>query len=123
MGYNVISYGYTLELFDNMLPLHLQAPREIARTLARRVKLLRLERGWTQQETAERAGLALATYRRFERTGRISLERLLKLAVVLDAHGDFEHLFTTAPARSLVELEQRSKGPSRKRGKRSDAQT
>jgi len=107
----------------NMLPLELQSPREVARALARRVKVLRLERGWTQQETAERAGLTVATYRRFERTGRISLERLLKLAVILDARGGFEHLFVAAPARSLAELEQRSQQRSRKRGKRSDAQT
>lgn len=106
-----------------MLPSAIQSPREIARTLARRVKVLRLERGWTQQETAERAGLALATYRVFERTGRISLERLLKLAVILDARGGFEHLFVAPPARSLAELEQRSQRPSRKRGKRSDAKT
>lgn len=106
-----------------MLPFEIQSPREVARALARRVKVLRLERGWTQQETAERAGLALATYRRFERTGRISLERLLKLAVILDARGGFEHLFAPAPARSLAELERRSHQPSRKRGKRSDAQT
>ncbi len=106
-----------------MLPLYLQSPREIARSLARRVKMLRLERGWTQQETSGRAGLALATYQRFERTGNISLERLLKLAVILDAQGGFEQLFIAAPARSLAELEQRSEQSSRKRGKRSDAQT
>jgi transcriptional regulator with XRE-family HTH domain len=106
-----------------MLPLDVQSPREVSRTLARRVKALRLERGWTQAETAERAGIALTTYRLFERTGRISLERLLKLAVVLDARGGFEHLFAPAPARSLAELERRIQPPSRKRGKRSDAQT
>jgi transcriptional regulator with XRE-family HTH domain len=106
-----------------MLPFELQTPRDIARTLAGRAKELRLEREWTQQEIAERAGLALATYQRFERTGRISLERLLKLAVVLDARGGFEHLFVAAPARSLAELEQRLERPSRRRGKRSDAQT
>lgn len=104
-----------------MLPAELQPPRELARTLARRVKTLRLERGWTQQETADRAGLTLATYRRFERTGRISLERLLKLAVVLDALRGFDHLFVSRPAASLAELEQRAQRP-RKRGKRSDAQ-
>ena len=110
-------------VYDKMLPFEIQSQREIARALARRVKVLRLERGWTQQETAERAGLALATYRRFERSGRISLDRLLKLAVILNARGDFERLFVAAPAKSLAELEQRSLQPSRKRGKRSDAKT
>lgn len=105
-----------------MLPPDLQSPRELARTLAGRVRALRLERGWTQQETAERAGLTLATYRRFERTGRISLERLLKLAVVLDSRGGFDHLFVAGPAGSMAELEQRVQRPARKRGRRSDAQ-
>ena len=90
--------------------------------LARRVKALRLERGWTQQETAERAGLALPTYRVFERSGHISLERLLKLAVVLDARAGFDHLFSPGPAQSLADLERRAERSSRKRGKRSDAQ-
>jgi len=42
-----------------MLPLTLQTPREIALELARRVKLLRLDREWTQEELANRAGIAL----------------------------------------------------------------
>lgn len=103
-----------------MLPLELQTPAEIARMLAGRVEALRLERGWTQLETAERAGIALATYRRFERTGQISLERLVKLAVVLDAQAGFQGLFALPPARSLAELERQSR-PARKRGRRSDA--
>lgn len=103
-----------------MLPFEVRGPREIADLLAGRVKALRLERGWTQQELADRSGIALATYRRFERTGRISLERLLKLAVILDAQGGFENLFTLPPARSLSDLEEEDR-PTRKRGKRSDA--
>ena len=104
-----------------MLAVYLQTPRDIGLTLARRVKALRLERSWTQEELAERAAITLATYRRFERTGRISLERLLKLAVVLDARSGFDHLFVAGPATSLAELEQRARRPARKRGRRSDA--
>lgn len=90
--------------------------------LAERVKTLRIDRGWTQEELAERAGLRLATYRRFERTGHVSLERLLKLTVVLDARAGFERLFVRSPASSLAELEQRSERQARKRGKRRNAQ-
>jgi transcriptional regulator with XRE-family HTH domain len=103
-----------------MLPIELRSPREVAELLARRVKALRLQRGWTQQEIADRSGIALATYRQFERSGRISLERLLKLAVILDAQASFDNLFTLPPARSLSELEDEDR-PTRKRGKRSDA--
>jgi len=105
-----------------MLPIELRSPREVARMLADRVKARRLERGWTQREIAERSGIALATYRRFERTGRIALERLLKLALILDAQAGFEKLFEPPPARSLAELEQREQQQARKRGRRSDAQ-
>lgn len=105
-----------------MLPHELQSSAEIARTIARRVKELRLDNGWTQQEAAERAGVALATYRQFERTGRISLERLLKLAVILDARTGFEHLFVRPRALSLVELEKQAEKQARKRGRRRDAE-
>jgi transcriptional regulator with XRE-family HTH domain len=106
-----------------MLPIELQTPLDIRRALARRVKVLRLERGWTQQEVAGRAGLALATYRIFERSGRISLDRLLKLALIFEALSGFDQLFALKPIRSLAELEQREERSSRKRGKRSDAKT
>jgi transcriptional regulator with XRE-family HTH domain len=104
-----------------MLPFILQHPREMARDLAQRVKALRLDREWTQEELAARAGIALATYQQFERTGRISLERLLKLAVVLDARQGFEGLFPRAPIDSIEELELLAGNPSRRRGRRSDA--
>ena len=106
-----------MHIGDNMLPFELRSPREFAQLLADRVKRLRLERGWSQREIADRSGIALATYRRFERSGRISLERLLKLAVILDAQADFDGLFAPPPARSLSELEQREARPTRKRGK------
>ena len=104
-----------------MLPLNIQTSPEIARELARRVKARRLERTWTQEELADRAGLSLETYRVFERTGGISLQRFLSLAIVLNTTAALEDLFAAPLARSLDELERRQSGPSRKRGKRSDA--
>ncbi|MEO8944992.1 MAG: helix-turn-helix transcriptional regulator [Gemmatimonadaceae bacterium] len=91
-----------------MLPFTLQTSRELIRTIAGRVRALRLDRGWTQREIAARAGIAFETYRAFERTGSISLERLMKLAVVLDARTELEQLFRPAPAQSLDELERLS---------------
>jgi transcriptional regulator with XRE-family HTH domain len=104
-----------------MLPLELQTPRELAVTLAGRVKALRLYREWTQRETAERSGITLATYRRFERTGDISLHRLMRIVVVLGAYHGFDQLFSVPPARSIKELERLSASRSRKRGKRRHA--
>jgi transcriptional regulator with XRE-family HTH domain len=104
-----------------MLPIELQTPREMALLLAGRVKGLRLDRGWTQQELAARAGIALPTYRRFERTGSISLARLLMLSVILEARAGFDQLFVRPPARSLAELEELTNRHTRKRGKRREA--
>jgi transcriptional regulator with XRE-family HTH domain len=104
-----------------MLPLILKTPQEIALELAQRVKKLRLDRVWTQEELAGRAGIALATYQYFERSGRISLERLLKLALVLDARDGFEGLFSSPELDSLEELERLSESHTRRRGRRSDA--
>ncbi|HEX6746677.1 MAG TPA: helix-turn-helix transcriptional regulator [Longimicrobium sp.] len=106
-----------------MFPIELQTPGEIARSLAERVRALRLQRGWTQQELAARAGLTLATYRRFERTGRIALERLLRIAAILDARGGFDQLFALPAAQSLAELAARSRQRPRKRGRRLHADT
>lgn len=83
-----------------------------------RARALRIARGWTQEELAERAGVALDTLRRFERTGQIALERLVKLAVVLDAVRPLGELFAPPPAATLAELERpvrpRQRAPRRR---------
>ena len=101
-----------------MLPFILMSQRDLAQSIAGRVRALRLEREWTQQELAARAGLTLATYRQFERTGRISLERLLKLAVTLDAQDGVAQLFAAGPASSLAEMERLGDQRARQRGRR-----
>ena len=103
-----------------MLPIELRTSAEIARLLAARVRELRLQRRWTQLEMAERAGVTLATYRRFEHTGRIALERLLRIALALDALAGFDELFARPSAQSLAELAERTQ-PTRKRGRRNRA--
>lgn len=78
--------------------------------------MLRIGLGWTQAELARRAGIALATLRRFEREGQISLERLVKIASVLHALDAFEGLFQPPRASSLAEIEARQ--TKRQRGRR-----
>jgi transcriptional regulator with XRE-family HTH domain len=103
-----------------MLPVELKTPKEVTTALAGRVRTRRLEREWTQEELAQRAGMTVATFRRFERTGLISLDRLVRIALVLDALPQFEALFRQAPVTTLAELE---KQRGRRRGKRRDAKT
>jgi HTH-type transcriptional regulator / antitoxin HipB len=96
--------------------LTLQGPSDIAKTLAARAKALRLLRGWTQATLAERAGVTAASYRRFETTGKASLELVLKVAHALARLEEFDQLFQPSSARSIEELEQRNVKPTRKRG-------
>lgn len=61
-----------------------QTPETVSMKLARRVKMLRLERNLTQQAFAKHAGMGYDAYRRFENTGEITLKNLLLCEVVLD---------------------------------------
>jgi transcriptional regulator with XRE-family HTH domain len=100
----------------NAAKLTLTGPADMARILAGRAKALRLLRGWTQNTLAERAGVTAASYRRFEITGKASLELVLKVAHTLAHLEEFDQLLQPPPAQSIEELEQRTAKPTRKRG-------
>jgi transcriptional regulator with XRE-family HTH domain len=95
----------------------LQTPERIGKTLAARVKALRLARGWKQVTLARRSGVSLASLRRFEESGKVSLENLLELAFALNRLDDFDALLQPPPASSIAELEAAEKRPARKRGR------
>ena len=95
----------------------IKTPRETRQTLAARLRALRLARGWRQATLAERSGVSLASLRRFETSGKVSLESLLKLAFALDRLDDFDGLLLPPPAASIAELEAAEKRPARRRGR------
>jgi transcriptional regulator with XRE-family HTH domain len=47
----------------------------------------------SQAEMAERSGVSLGSLKRFESTGKISLESLLKLAHLMNRLSDFDNVF------------------------------
>lgn len=91
-----------------------KTPQQILKSIASRVRLLRLERGWSQQEIAIRTAIRLGTYQVFERTGKISLERLFRIAVALQRTKEIEDIFKPLPIQSIKELLPK---PQRQRGK------
>jgi len=95
----------------------LETPETVGRALADRVKALRLARGWKQITLADRSGVSLASLRRFEESGRVSLHSLLSLAFALNRLDDFAALLQPPPASSLAELEAAEKRPARRRGR------
>ena len=70
--------------------LSLRSHAELAVALATRIRARRLQRGRTQAELAARAGLKQPTYVLFERTGQISLLRLIKVLEILDLLEEFD---------------------------------
>lgn len=68
-------------------------PREISLELAEKFQKLRKDSGMSQIEFAERSGVSLGSLKRFERTGKISLESLLRLSHLLGRSKEFQSLF------------------------------
>ena len=87
-----------------MILLDTITPQGMLLDVAARVKQRRLELNLTQEGLAERAGMKLPTYRKFERTGCIALEKLLMIAFALDSLRDFEAIFATRKFESLDEV-------------------
>jgi transcriptional regulator with XRE-family HTH domain len=99
---------------DNILSFIEDSPEKILSGIAARVKQQRLTIKLTQAELSKRAGLPLATYRRFERTGEISLRSLIMLAIVLSETENFSKLFSSEKYSSIDDLLE--KNNTRKRG-------
>lgn len=108
-----------MDIIDNILLFDNISPEGKAKVLAERTKARRLEMNLTQEGLSARSGLPLATYRRFERTGKISLDGLLHIAYALDALNDFDQVFAAHKYATLDEALGVSQ-KSRKRGKRNE---
>ena len=83
-----------LVYLDNILSImFLKLPSEVIQDIAIKVRDLRKTKKLSQEELAEKSGVSFWSIKRFESTGKISLESLLKVAFALDSLGDFEKLF------------------------------
>lgn len=92
-------------------------PKELCMELAKRLTAIRLQKTWTRELLAKKANINVHTLKRFERSGQISLARLIAIAEVLDHLHEIEKLFKP---RQRVDVEnwQPMTQKIRKRGKR-----
>ncbi len=67
-----------------------KTPGSVAKELAVRLKKHRSLAGLTQVQLAKQSGVSYASLKRFETTGLISLESLLKIIAVLGRLDDFD---------------------------------
>lgn len=98
-------------------PDPLRTPTDVASDLASRVRALRLARNWKRDTLAARAGVSAASLKRFERTGKVSLEALLKLCDALERLDELDRILQPAAVRSMKELEQLAEERRPKRGR------
>ena len=71
--------------------------------LASRFKVYRKKRKLTQLQLADRSGVPYGTIKRFERSGRISLDSLWLLAIAVGCDDQLDNLFS-APALTADDL-------------------
>lgn len=101
-----------------MIPLNILTPLEFLIQIAQNAKAKRLSLNLSQQNLSLRSGVSLGSIKRFERTGKISLESLLKLALVLKSLESFNSLFAKDSLQSLPSLDAILKQIPRKRGRK-----
>jgi transcriptional regulator with XRE-family HTH domain len=87
------------------LALNIDTPSEMQDRVRAAARRRRLALGLTQRDLATRSGVPLATLKRFEQKGQISLAGLLALADALEALAGFGALFPDVEAARLEDLD------------------
>ena len=70
-----------------------KVPSQVQLELANRFRETRRNKKISQSQLANKSGVSLGSIKRFEQTGQISLESLLKLAHLFDRLSDFDAIF------------------------------
>ena len=101
---------------SNIIQINERSASDVCQLIASRVRSRRLELNLTQSGLAARAGVNIETYRKFERTGEISLQNLVKLGKAFNMTNDFELFFSQKLYESLDDV--LADNILRKRGKK-----
>ena len=75
-----------------MLNINIHTPSSILELLREKYKQKRLLLNLTQRGLAIRSGVSLGSVKRFESSGKVSLESLLKVSLVLECLDDFNNI-------------------------------
>lgn len=101
-----------------MISINMIVPQEMQKVIAQQARDRRLELNLSQKTLSEKSGVSYGSLKKFEQTGQISLESLLKLAVVLGSMDNFKGLFVPAPATGALSLDELIEAEKRKRGRK-----
>lgn len=102
-----------------MLSININTADSVMLTLKENFKNRRLSFDLTQEGLANKSGVSLGSLKRFETSGQISLESLLKLAVILECLDDFLHIAqeNKQTINSIDELLEKKESVKKQRGK------
>ena len=95
----------------------MMSPHEMSVYIARQAQAKRLSLNFSQQTLSERSGVSFGVLKKFERTGRISMESLLKIALSLGSLEGFKDLFKPTPPGHFTSLDALINNKVRKRGR------
>lgn len=87
-----------------MISLDQKTSYDIINDVASRVRQRRKECKLTQADLANKAGMSLASYKRFEQTGEISFHSLVNIGIALGYEEDFDALFSRQQYNSIQEV-------------------
>lgn len=87
-----------------MIDFNQKTPGEIGTSVAVRVRARRKELGLTQKQLSGKAGMSLASYKRFEQKGLVAFDALIRIAIALGCEDDFDALFAKRGYLSIEEV-------------------
>jgi transcriptional regulator with XRE-family HTH domain len=103
------------------LTIEIKTPQDVLLEIAGRFKARRLGMNLSQEGLAARSGVSWSSLKRFERTGLIALDSLLRIALVLDCLSDFDKIASdslpSGPTKSLDDILSEPQSKTRKKGR------
>lgn len=101
-----------------MISIYMKTPQEMLKKIAEKARSQRLILNLSQQTLSKKSGVSYGALKKFEQTGQISLESLLKLALALGSLDDFENLFMWDKPEEALSLDKLIQENKRKRGRK-----
>lgn len=98
------------------MAIKLKSTHDIVCDISARAKSCRLELNLSQATLSKMSGVSLGTLKKFESTGKISIESLVKISIALKAHEEFDELFNNSSADTVLSLDRLIHKKSRLRG-------
>ncbi len=81
------------------------SPQTVSKELAGKVKHLRLLKKWKRSTLSKRSGVSESSLRRFEQSGKVSMESFLKIIHALGRINEMDSLIIPHKALSINDLE------------------